>query len=192
MIEIIGNLTRKAVDVTHKFALRTLAQAISPQFDATYKHAMAWTAYVEVTPTAADDYFFYLSNDGDLRDLVITRFSVDAGTAETIEVHHVTGTPGGGPTVVTPISRNLGYSPQLNATVYQDPDITGLTSSGLVERKKIGTTETHYIELMDRPIILGAGRPGNAIGVLAVTGAIAMQLAVDFMVQSVDPREFNM
>ena len=66
--EIAGGQTRKLADVTHKLSLRTLAQSISPQFDATYRHGMAWTIFDTRTPTGAVDYFLYISNDDDLRD----------------------------------------------------------------------------------------------------------------------------
>lgn len=192
MLQVIGAITRKAADVTHKLALRTLAQAVSPQFDATYRHNMAWTLAATVTPTGAGSYFFYIINNDDLRDMMITRVTADIATTDTIEIRHVTGTAGGTLTNLTPLCRTLASAPPFNATAQTSTGVTGLTNVGVLERMKLITTQSNQVATQDRPILLPRGRANNAVAFAAITGAIAINFQVDVMIQTVDPLEFNM
>lgn len=190
MFQILGNLSNKIADVTVAHALRVLAQSLGPQFDATYRLGLAWTVETTQTPTGAGDYFLYIRNDSDVRDLIITAASFDMGTADVIEIRSVTGTPASG-TAITPINRQLGSTNNLNATIEGGSDITGLTGGGSFDRIKVGTTVAERLNLLERPIVLPRSRPDIAIGFAAITGTVAINAQVDIMIQTVDPREVN-
>ncbi len=85
-----------------------------------------------IDPTAADDYFVYVRNDG-AKPIVVHRAAYESTVAGTLEVHAVTGTAGGSPTARTPVNMTPHAGPKPDITFSDDPDITGLTSQGIVD-----------------------------------------------------------
>lgn len=178
--QIEGGKTGRIADVTLHNHLRTLATAVSPQWEATLL-ARAWTTTATQTASGAADNIYYMRNTG-TRDLVVTRISLLGGSAETISVNLVTGTPASG-TTLAPINRYATSSRQPRATIESGNDITGLTSSGTIETLAAPTTVATY-EFFDRPLVLA---PGGALALNAVAGSIAVTFHVDFYEQVVDP-----
>lgn len=91
-----------------------------------------WSISFAETPADANDYFFYLKNNGTL-DLKITDIRISSSVPTTIFYEHVTGTPvfvtGTDPLIT---NRQLGNAKAPNITAQYDTDITGLTSQGVL------------------------------------------------------------
>ena len=87
-----------------------------------------WTVFVSVTPTGANDNFFYLKNDG-TSNLKITDIRASSTVATRLLYKHVSGAAVGG-TPIVPVSRLLGSAAAPNATIQQGVDITGLVDQG--------------------------------------------------------------
>lgn len=187
MLQIAGALSNKTLDITQDFMARVLGVVLSPQTHAAYEHSLSYTIETTQTPTAANDYFLAIRNTSDVRDILITRITVDAGTAETIQVQSVTGTFGGTLTPVTPLNRTVGSGIAVNADVQSSSDITGLTDAGTYERLVVAANSQVTIDLTDRPIILPRNNAAPAIALLAETGAIALNAQVDIIVRTFDP-----
>ena len=188
-MEIIGGQTKRAADVTFENGLKTLALAVSPQTYATYRRALAWTVFTTQTPTGAGDYFLYIANQSSVRDILVTAIRADIGTDDVIEARYVTGTPSGG-SDVDPTNRAISLAAPLEASIQAGSDITGLTSGGVLERLKLSTTGSNQLSLIDRPILLPRARGGNALAFAAITGTVALNIAVDIAIQVVDPQEY--
>lgn len=172
--------------VTNRNMARALATKYSIQADATIDLQRAWTVENTQTPTGAGDYFFYLLNGGP-RDIVITRLSGFAAAAETVTLQSVTGTAVGG-TTVTPANRVVGSTRQPLAGVVAQVgvDITGLSVSNSYEKLHIPLGGEVQKELLERPLVV---RSGQAVALVATTGAVAIEFDVDFMDQVIEPQE---
>lgn len=90
-----------------------------------------WSIFVAVTPTDANDKFFYLRNDG-TKELSITDIRVSCSAVSQLLYKRVTGTPVGGTEVTEITSRKLSNPSTPNATVEQGADITGLIDAGVL------------------------------------------------------------
>jgi hypothetical protein len=181
-IQIEGISGYKA-EVTSRNLVRSLASTLSYPADVALYQQRLWTIADTKTPTGAGDYFFYMLNDG-LRDLMITYVALRAASAETISLVSVTGTAAAG-TAFTPANRTIGSSrqPSTDVTIQTGVDITGLTQAKafIIAAVSTGIVE---LDLTLQPLIL---QPGNAIAMVATTGAIALQLNVNFCEQVIDP-----
>jgi hypothetical protein len=183
--EILGKSGHK-LDVTSRNMARALATTLSPQADATILQTRSWSVVDVQTPTGANDYFFYMSNSSQ-RDLLLTFLMARAVTAETIQLQHVQGTAVGG-TTLAPRNRTLGSGrvPGASVSIQSGVDITGLTPIATYENMALPALTDRERDLNTRVIRL---RPGNAIALLAVTGAIAITYSVNFIEQVIDPVE---
>lgn len=185
-IEIRGK-DGQLLEVSRLGRAKVLAVSQSSVVQNALVDARTWTCSATVTPTGASDYFFFLRNDSGLRDIVISRVYVDAGTTEQVALHVVTGTPVGG-TTLTPLNRTRGSAKlPLSATIQSGVDITGLTAGGTLERLRIVTTNTTSVrvDLMDRPVVL---KNNQAVALLATVGAIALNFQVDIWENLTDPQ----
>lgn len=86
----------------------------------------AWSLPFTATPTATDDYIFYLKNDG-VTEIHITDIRIQCAAADTFYYEEVTGTAAGG-TDIVPENRNLGSSKIPSATIQSGNDITGISA----------------------------------------------------------------
>ena len=102
--EIVGGSSAISMDVTRREMAKTFALAYSSQHFATYKDQRAFTFDTAQTPTGPGDYFLYIQNTSATRDMIITSVRANGGTADTINLQPVTGTPAGG-TDLNPINR---------------------------------------------------------------------------------------
>jgi hypothetical protein len=103
-----------------------------------------FSLYFTVTPTGADDYFFYLKNNGTSL-LDITDIRVRSSVATTLYYEHVSGTPTyvTGTDVAT-TSRFLGSANLPTMEAKYDTDITGLTSEGVLFFEECAAVDTRY------------------------------------------------
>jgi hypothetical protein len=114
-----------------------------------------------VDPTGADDYFFYLKNDG-TTNIRITDIRISSTVAGLAELQIVTGTASGG-SAITPVGRNLGIPATLVATVESGADITGLTNGGILFFLPMDTAnKEQHLTTSSRVII----PPGSAVALL--------------------------
>lgn len=87
-----------------------------------------WSVFVSVTPTGANDNFFYLKNEG-TKNLIITDIRVSSSVATQLLYKRVAGTPVGGAAIV-PGSRLLSNPKAPTAIIEQGVNITGLSDLG--------------------------------------------------------------
>ena len=125
---------------------RMLTRATIDEFDAhiNRESGKVWSLSFEgLNPAGADDYVFYLKNDGD-KVLQVTDVRVMADTAATqVEIHAVSGTASGG-TDLTPVSRTIGSAATPSATIETGTDITGLTNDGILFFLQCDTVNREY------------------------------------------------
>lgn len=117
-----------------------------------------YSVYFSVTPAGANDYFFYLKNDG-TSDLNITDIRISSTVATTVYYEYVSGVP----TYVTGTdtqntNRNLGSSRQIIVTSKYDTDITGLTSEGVIFFEECAVADTRYKLNTTSNIIIPQGK----------------------------------
>ena len=115
-----------------------------------------WTVYFTVTPTAANDFFFYLKNTG-TKNLFVTDVRVSSTVATQLFYRHVSGTAVGG-TAITVTSRNLGSAASPDATIEQGVDITGLTSEGILFFEECSIVDTLFKLTTQSNIIIPQGQ----------------------------------
>ena len=118
----------------------------------------AWSLpFDAIDPTAADDYFAYLKNNG-AKTIVIHRISSETTVAGTLEVHGVSGTAGGGQTARTPVNKTVDSGPAPDITFETDPDITGLTDQGILEFIALDAAGEEVVRNFDEGIRVLTGR----------------------------------
>ena len=189
-IQIEGARTGRVWDITLRNMGRILGINLSAQHYTTQRDALAFTLQTTQTPAGPADYFFYVRNSSADRDLIITRIQADAATAETIEAQYVTGTPVGGTSAGSPLSRNAGIGNTFQGVVEGGADITGLTDSGTFEKLFVPAGGEDEVNLLDRPIILPRGQATNiGVALLATTGGITVNALMDVIIQTYDPAE---
>lgn len=99
-----------------------------------------WSIFFAVTPTAGDDYFFYLKNTG-TKDLFLTDIRISSSVVTKIFYDHVTGEASTG-TDSTITNRNLGSPKEPAATIQHSVDFTGLTKLGELSFEECATVDT--------------------------------------------------
>ena len=136
-----------------------------------------YSAFFQVTPAGANDYFFYLRNDG-IEDITVTDFRMSA-TAETrLLIHRVVGTPiFAGSNTTTLTSRNLGSSKTPDVTARDDTDITGLTSEGVILFEDMSSIDTLFDLRLSSTIIIPQGQ-AVAMQRVGATGLITVDVSV--------------
>lgn len=133
------------------------------------KDGRVWSLDVSLTPTDADDYFFYIKNTG-TTDLGISDFRISSTVATEIAIEKVTGTVVGG-TELPLIARNLGSSRVPSATIESGVSLTGLTKVGRLFFMELDTVDRLYHLSTSSNIIIPQGA-SLAIKRVAATGLI--------------------
>lgn len=175
------------IEVTVRNMLWEYGPNVSPQYFVTYKDRMTWTISTTQTAGAPGDYFCYLRNSSQTRDLMITNVQVQALGAEVVQVNGVNGTPTGG-TAIVPFNRALGNNNSFSGVLEGAATIGGLSTLGQFQRivhTAVGLPEER--DLMARPIFLP--RQQNAafgVGFAAEVGGVVINLQFDVMIQSID------
>jgi len=114
-----------------------------------------WTISFDVTPTGANDIFFYLKNTGS-DDLLIDHIDLSSTVSTRINILKVSGTPtySGGEVEATPVNRNLGSSKALSCICKYDVDITALTNEGQLLFEQCKETDTRYSDEITSGILI--------------------------------------
>ncbi len=141
------------VDSKNRLTTFAVMQAEDKQLNTEGK---SWTIYFTNTPTGANDFFFYLKNDG-TKDLKVTDIRITSSVVTQIFYKHVSGTAVGG-TAVTPVSRNLGSAATPTATIEQGVDITGLTDLGELFYEECSIVDTLFHLKTTSNIIIPQGQ----------------------------------
>jgi len=136
-----------------------------------------FSIHFNVTPTGANDYFYYMKNTG-TADLMVTDIRISSSVATSILYEHVSGTPSySAENAITPTNRNLGSSGTLDATASSDVDITGLTSEGVIFFEECANVDTRYKISTSSNIIIPQGQ-AMAFKRVAATGALECVVSV--------------
>ena len=136
-----------------------------------------YSAYFQVTPAGANDYFFYLRNDG-VEDIVVTDFRMSSTATTRLLIHRIVGTPvfaGANTTVIT--SRNLGSSKTPLVTARDDTDITGLTSEGIMFFEDMSAIDTLFDLRLQSTIIIPQGQ-AIAMQRVGATGTLTVDVSI--------------
>lgn len=143
------------------------------------RNGNAYSAIVSVTPTGADDCFFYIKNN-DAMDMLARIIRVRSASAESIQIKlGDTGTVGGTHADLTPVSRNAGSGKIADVTCESGVDITGLSGGSIVDIIYCNTTQVEVVIPGDLIV------PKNSIiSFYAVTGAVALNLTFGFYFDS--------
>lgn len=154
MTRIVGP-DGQVADVDTENRLRVFS-VMQPQDKHLNTESKVFSIYFTNTPTGANDFFFYLKNDG-TRDLFITDIRITSSVVTQIFYKHVSGTAVGG-TAITPVNRNLGSSNFPSATIEQGVDITGLTDLGEVFYEECSIANTLFHLRTTSNIIIPQGQ----------------------------------
>lgn len=136
-----------------------------------------WSVYFNVTPVGANDYFFYLKNNGVL-DLKITDIRISSSSPTTIFYESVRGAPvfvAEQDAQVT--SRLLGNARTPTADLKFDTDITGLTPEGVLFFEECAVADTRYKLSSTSNILIPQGQ-AIAFRREAAAGAIEALISV--------------
>ena len=162
------------MDVTDEY--RGKVSAIEQPVDQHVNHhtGKVWSvSFFDINPVGANDYFFYFKNTGS-EEIAVSDFRMAASTtASRIFVDAVSGSPtftAGAD--LTPVSRNLGKSPTMSATIKSDTNTTGLTNDGVLFFMELDTVDSMYKLSTSSKIILPQGK-SIAMRFEAATGEIS-------------------
>lgn len=164
------------VEVTKQNRVKTQSVVTTKDQDVNERTGKVWSASFEnLSPTATNDFIFYLQNTGDT-DIEVSDFRLSSETAATqVVIIGVDGTPSGG-TSITPVSRRVGSSATASVVCEQGSDITGLTANGLIFYMNLAVVDTLYRLSTSSKIIIPKGK---AIGIYveeataSVTGVVS-------------------
>lgn len=157
--------------------LLTVASISTPEDRNLNESGKVFSVYFTVTPTAADDYFFYLKNNG-TKNILVTDIRVTSTVATKVYYKSVSGTPAfvvG--TAAAATNRNLGSSSELDATATYDADITGLTDNGVLFFESCDTVANMESLKTSSTIIIPQGQ-AIAFQREAATGEIEVLVSV--------------
>lgn len=141
------------------------------------KEGKAWSATFDVTPTGANDYFWYLKNTG-ANNLHVTDIRIASTVITRINYHVVSGAPtfsGSDDTVF--IQKNLGSSREPSVDSQFDVDITTLTDEGTLFFEMCAVVNTRYNLSTSSNIIIPQGQ-AIAFERIAATGAITCTVSI--------------
>lgn len=101
-----------------------------------------------VTPVGANDYFFYIKNNG-TTNIAVGQISFMAAAPTTVWVDQVSGTPvyvtnGGAGSDPDVVNLRLGNPTQPIATIKYDTDITGIVQEGPLFFERCAVADTRY------------------------------------------------
>jgi len=155
---------------------RLATAAVSEAYDRYYnKQGLSYSVtYEGLTPTGANDYFFYLKNTG-IKNINFTNLRISSTVATRITIEKVTGTAAGGSTLAS-LNRNFGSSKALTATIEQGVDITGLTTGGVMFFEECATASTRYKLSTTSNLIIPQGQ-AIALKRVAATGALTFTMS---------------
>lgn len=116
-----------------------------------------WSVYAQETTPGADDYFFYLKNNG-LKDLNLTDVRISTSVnLNTMYYERVTGVAVGG-TDAQVTSRKIGSPKQIAGDLLSGANITGLVPAGVLFFQKCDVLSRGYHLRTSSNIIIPQGQ----------------------------------
>lgn len=171
-----ASVTKDTEELTDKGRLDVSARTADRIYYAN-RSGDSYVVLASVVPAAANDVFLYLKNLSSDFVMIIDWYRLCCGNSEIFDFFvNQTGTPGGDPSVITPVNMNLSSGNAANGIFYQDPDITGLDTGDHIDR--IRPPENVGISSM----IPGGVRltQNTVFTVQAVTGGSAVEVTIGF------------
>ena len=169
----------RIADVDEANRLQTYAVTQNLQQTLLFKELLS-SVYFAVVPANANDYFFYLKNNGTTH--VGINFALFSSSVVTnILFEAVTGTPvyvTGADAAITNLVIGSPKGPDVEAKY--DTDITGLTSAGILTLADAPVAEGVYQSQLMGGIVIPQGQ-AIAIKRVAATGDIKMNLSLGVM-----------
>jgi hypothetical protein len=125
-----GTGSASLAKVNSKFQLSTFSIS-EPEDKFENRSGNTWSITSSTTPVGTNDYIFYFKNTSNNVAYVITDVRAVAAGATLLSIDFVEGTPTfAAGSDLTPVSRNLGSSNTISATIKEDTNTTGLTDKG--------------------------------------------------------------
>ncbi len=177
IIQDARNGNTASVDNENRLFVSSVSQEIDKHSNVEGKYDVI---FFVVTPTGANDYGFYLKNNG-TEDIAVTDIRIISTVPGLVFLDHVTGTPTyTSETAAAVTNRNLGSSSSPTLTANYDVDITGLTKQGELIFQQCAVADTEYESRITSNIIIPQGqaialRREEATGTLTVL--ISMSVA---------------
>ena len=142
----------------------------------------AYSMYISVTPTGANDCFAFLKNISADSYLIVSAVKAYTASDENIQLKlKDTGTAAGG-TIYVPVNRNTITSNTANVLCEYGVDITGLSGGLIVDNLFIdGATSSQRFDWNSGLVV----SPNQMISFYAVAGAIALRMTVSFFFHSI-------
>ena len=170
----VGGSNLAQVDELHRLSTFAIVESEDKFVN---KTGGQWSLYFTATPTGAGDYFFYLKNTDSVTH-AISDIRIMGASADTITYEWVTGTPTyTGATDVTPTTRNGGSNKVPVSIIKSDPNITGLTSDGVIFFERLDTANKRYKLSTTSNIIMPQG---SALAFKAATGTALITCVVSY------------
>ena len=162
------------VDIEHRLQVYSTTQDL-PQ-TLLFKGLLS-SVFFQVTPTGADDYFFYLKNTG-VVDIGFNMIHASTTVPTKILVESVTGAPtyvAANDAEVTNLHVNNSLSPSMEAKF--DTDITGLTKTGHLTFMEPSIADTVFQDGVFGGVIVPQGQ-AIAFKRVEATGTITINLSI--------------
>lgn len=174
IVDGTGSGNQAKVDSDNR--LQTVAVIESLEHYANHEKGNSFSVQFSVTPTGANDCFFYLKNTGTV-DIVVEGFGSYVASNEIIEVKlRDSGIPSGG-SAITPVNLNTRSNNVATATVQDGNDITGLSGGSVAYRVRRAADNETKLFNFDQGIIVS---PQQVLTMYAVNGSIAIEGFIDF------------
>lgn len=162
------------VDMENRLKTFSVTQSDSKH---TNVEGLSDSIYFEVTPAGANDYGFYLCNEGTV-DISITDIRISSSVATRIFLDAVTGIPSYvSEAAATITNRNLGSSKTPTIIANYDSNITGLSNGGELLFQECHLVDELYHMKPSSTIIIPQGQ-AIAIRRVAATGTLAVLVSL--------------
>jgi len=163
--------------------MHTYATSEPEELHANRLNADHYISYVDITPTADGDYFYYIKNNNTL-DMIISWYRIwTASSAEAIDlIRNPVGTPTG-TTNLTPVNMNFGSNKTATADVYEGVDLGGLSGGTTLDRLRISGDGKDVVDSYQGGIILPQG---SVLACTVVNGAIPVEFTCSFYYTQLD------
>ena len=170
----VRGINNNPMDVTseHRGKVSSIDQPVDQHIN--HHTGKVWSvSFFDINPVGAGDYVFYFKNSGSA-EIAISDFRMSASTTVSrIFIDAVSGTPSfAAGADLTPVSRNIGTSPTIDAIIKSDTDTTGLTNDGVLFFMDLDTVDKMFHLSTSSKIVIPQGK-SIAIRFEAATGELS-------------------
>jgi len=178
-----GRGTGQTAKIDTEGRIHTYATTENEELHVNRHNSEHFITYVDITPTGANDYFFYLKNTHTL-DLIINWYRIwTESAAEAIDlIRNPAGTPGN-TTQLTPLNMHFGSNKSATVENYESVNMSGLSGGSTLDRLRISGDGKDVVDSYEGGIILPQG---TSIGARVVNGAIPLEFTASFYYTRLD------